>query len=109
MITNQLHATVVSLDEVGALPDENYGDIHCDLTKCSNEDFKTVFWHLLTQESIDNFSSCTLITTSFHGSSSSKTTIAKMKQILCDTNDLCNNFENSNKWVIICPVSACFN
>ncbi len=27
VITNQLHITVVSLDEVGALPDETYGDI----------------------------------------------------------------------------------
>ncbi len=26
-ITKQLHAAVVSLDEVGALPDETYGDI----------------------------------------------------------------------------------
>ncbi len=27
VITKQLHAAVVSLDEVGALPDESYGDI----------------------------------------------------------------------------------
>ncbi len=42
VITKQLHATVVSLDEVGALPDETYGDILNGFTKCSNEDFKAV-------------------------------------------------------------------
>ena len=57
IITKQLHAAVVSLDEVGTLPDETYGDILQGFTKCSNEDFKTVFQHLLTQERIDHFSS----------------------------------------------------
>ncbi len=67
VITKQLHAAMISLDEVGALPDETYGDILCGFTECSNEDFKTVFQHLLTQERIDHFSSHTTITTFFHG------------------------------------------
>ncbi len=48
VITKQLHATVVSRDEVGALPDETYGGIVQGFTKCSNEDFNAVFQHLLT-------------------------------------------------------------
>ncbi len=39
---------MVSLDKVGALPDDTYGDILCDFTKCSNEGFKAVFQNLLT-------------------------------------------------------------
>ncbi len=33
MISKQLHVTVVSLDEVGTLPDETFGDILLGLTK----------------------------------------------------------------------------
>ncbi len=33
MITKQLHAAVVSLGEVGTLPDETYRDILCGFTK----------------------------------------------------------------------------
>ncbi len=40
VITKQLHATVVSLDEVGALPDENPVEIFFEFTQCSNEDSK---------------------------------------------------------------------
>ncbi len=47
--TKQLHAAMVSLDEVGALPDETYGNVLQGFTKCSNEDFKAVFQHLLIQ------------------------------------------------------------
>ncbi len=36
VITKQLHAAVVSLNEVGMLPDETYGDSLCGLTKCTN-------------------------------------------------------------------------
>ncbi len=43
IITKCLYTSVISLDEVVALPDETYGDILCGLTKCSNDDFKTVF------------------------------------------------------------------
>ncbi len=109
VITKQLHAAVVSLDEVGALPDETYGDILRGFTKCSNEDFKAVFQHLLTQERIDHFSSRSPIATSSYGSPSSEPTIAKIKRILCDANDLYNNFATSNKWVVNCRVTACFN
>ncbi len=41
-------AAVVSLYEVGALPDETYGDILHGYTKCRNEDFKAVFQHLVS-------------------------------------------------------------
>ncbi len=58
------------------------------IAKCSYEDFKAVFHHLLTHESIDQYSPHTLITVSFCGSSSSESTIAKIKQIICDTSDL---------------------
>ncbi len=110
MITKQLNAAVVSLDKAGALPNKTYGDILRGFIKCSDEDFKAIFQHLLTQERIDHFFSCTIITTSFHGSpSSSEPTIAKIKQILFDANVLYNNFATSNKWVINCPVCACFN
>ncbi len=95
VITKQLHATVVSLDEVGT-----YGDILRGFTKCSNEDFKAVFQHLLTQERIDHFFSRSSIATSSYGSPSSEPTIAKIKCILCDANDLYNNFATSNKWVV---------
>ncbi len=61
VITKQLHATAVSLDEDTILPDETYGDILCNFTKCSNEDFKSVSQHLLTQERIDHFSSLSFI------------------------------------------------
>ncbi len=50
VITKQLHATVISLNEVVALPDETYGDSLWGFTKCSNEDFKAVFQHCLTQK-----------------------------------------------------------
>ncbi len=109
MITKKLHAAVVSLDEVGTLHNENYGDILQGFTKCSNEDFKAVFQHLLTQERIDHFFLHTLIATSSYGSSCSDPTIAKIKHILCNTNDLYNNFATSNKWFINCHVSVCFN
>ncbi len=36
-------------------------------------------------------------------------TIAKIKQIFYDNNDLYNNFATSNKYVVTCYVSACFN
>ncbi len=88
MITKQFHATVVSMDEVGALPDETYGDILHSFSKCSNEDFKAVLQHLLTQERIDYFSSNTMITISFHGSSSFEPTISIVKQILHNVNDI---------------------
>ncbi len=50
VITKQLHVAVVSLDDVGALSDETYGDILQAFTKCSNDKFKAVFQPLLTQE-----------------------------------------------------------
>ncbi len=49
------------MDEVVTLPDETSGDVLCGFTKCINEDFKTVFQHLLIQERFDHFSSCSLI------------------------------------------------
>ncbi len=49
IITEQLHAAVISLDNIGALPGEAYGDILWGFTKCSNEDFKAIFQPLLTQ------------------------------------------------------------
>ncbi len=39
VITKQLHAAVVKFDEVGAFPDEAYGDILRGFTKQSNENF----------------------------------------------------------------------
>ncbi len=39
VITKQFHSPVVSLDEVGAMPDETYGDILQGFIKCSKEDF----------------------------------------------------------------------
>ncbi len=68
VITKQLHAAVVSLDELGTLPDETCGDILQGFAKYSNEDFKAVFQHLLTQERIDNFSLHSPISTSSYGS-----------------------------------------
>ncbi len=56
IIIKQLHAAVVSLDEVGASPEETYGDICYGLTMSSNEDFKAVQHHL-TQERIHHFTS----------------------------------------------------
>ncbi len=99
---------MVSLGENGTLPDETYGGILVGFTKCRNEDFKAVFQQL-TQEWHDHFSSCFPFTTSFCGSSYSKTTIANIKHILCDANDLYSNFTTSNKWVAHNHVSACFN
>ncbi len=96
MITKQWHAAVVSLDNVGALPDDTYGDILCDFTKCSNEGFKAVFQNLLTHERIDYLSSGSFNATPSYGSSSSELTIAKIKRILHDANDLYNNFATSN-------------
>ncbi len=104
VISKQLHAAVVSLDQV-----ETYGDLLHSFTKCSNEDFKAVFQHFLTQERIDHFSSLIPITTSFHGYSPSEPTIAKIKPILCSANDLYINFATSKNWVINHCVSACFN
>ncbi len=91
-ITKQLHAAMVSLNEVDALPDETYGNILCGFTKCIIKDFKVVFQHLLTWERFDLFSSCSLITISFHGSSSSELTTDKIKHVLHDANDLHNSF-----------------
>ncbi len=111
VITKLFHATVVSLDEVDALPDEAFGNILWGFTKCSNENFKAFFQHLLTQEHIDHLSSCSTIATSSYGfsSSSSEPTIYKIKWILCDANDLYNKFATSNKWVVNGSVTACFN
>ncbi len=89
-------------------PCKTYGDILCDSIKCSIKDCKAGFQYLLTQERINHFSFHTPITTSFHGTSSSEA-LAIIKQNLCDANDLNNNFATSNKWVINCHVSACFN
>ncbi len=102
VVTKQLHATVVSLDEAGALPDETYGNILQGFTKCSNEDFKAVFQHHLAQVRTNHFfdlSNCIIILWSY-GSPSSEPTISKIKHILCNANDLYNNFETSNKWVV---------
>ncbi len=104
-----MHATVVSLDEVGTLPDETYGDILRGFIKCSNEDFKAVFQHLLTQKRIDHFSSRSPIATSSYGPSSSERTIAKIKHIHCNANDLFYNFSTSKKWVVNGQVDECFN
>ncbi len=107
IITKQLHAAVVSLHEVGALPDETNWNIPWGFTKCSSEDFKAVFQHVLTQE--DHFSSLSPIATSSYGSPYSEPTIAKINHILHDTNNLYNNFATSNKWVVNHRVTACFN
>ncbi len=56
VITKKLHAPVVSLDKVGTLPDETYGNILQGFTKCSIEDFHSAFQNFLTQERIDHFS-----------------------------------------------------
>ncbi len=58
IINKQLHAAVVSQNKSGTFPDETYGDILHGFTKWINEDFKAVFQHLLTQERIEKFSSC---------------------------------------------------
>ncbi len=55
--SSSAHAPSLSLDEVVALPDETYGDILCDFSKCIDEDFNAVSQHLLTQGRIDCFSS----------------------------------------------------
>ncbi len=52
MITKKLHAAVVSLDQVVTLPDETYYDILHGFTKSSNNDFKAVFQHLLSQRGL---------------------------------------------------------
>ncbi len=87
VITKQLHVAVVSCDEVGNLPDETNGDIVQGFPKCSNEDLKKVFKHLLSQERIDHFFSHSPIATSSYGSSSSE----------------------HNTGVVNHQVSACFN
>ncbi len=55
-IAKKLHTPVISLDEVGALSDETYGDFLCGFTWCSNEDFRVDFQHHVTQNWIDDFS-----------------------------------------------------
>ncbi len=101
---------MVGLYEVCNLPDETYGDIVCDFTKCSNKDIKSVFQYLLTQEKIVHFSLHSSISTSFHGSfSSSKSTISKIIHIFCDANDLYKKLPTSNKWIVHWCVSAYFN
>ncbi len=100
---------MVSLDEVGTLPNRIYGDIlHC-FNKCNNGDFKAFFQHLLTQESNAHISKHSPIAPSWYGSSSSEPIISKIKHILCDANDYFNNFGTSNKWVLHCLVTVCFN
>ncbi len=108
-ITKQFHTAVISLDKVGALPDETFGHILCDFIKYSNEDFNRVFQHLPTQERSDYSSSSSPIVTSSYGSSSSEPTIFNIKHILQDSNDFYNNFATSNKWVEQCCVIICFN
>ncbi len=88
----------------GALSDETYGDILGGFTKCSNEDFKAVFQHLLTQKRIHS-----PIATLSYGSPSSEPTIIKIKHILCNANDLYNNLATANKWAVNLEVNACFN
>ncbi len=77
MITKQLHAAVVSLDKVGTLPDETYGDFLFSIMKCRNEDLKPVFQHLLTHKRIDQFPSNSLNAISYYGSSTSEPTISQ--------------------------------
>ncbi len=107
-ITKQLHVAVVCLDEVCALSDEPYGNSLCGFTKCSNEDFKAVFWHLLTQERMGHFSSCSPFAISSYASSSSEPTISKTMQILHNADDLYNNFATSNICVVYNCVTTCF-
>ncbi len=54
--TKQLCAPMVSLDDIGALPDETYGDILQGFAKRSNENFKAVNQHLPIQKGIDHLS-----------------------------------------------------
>ncbi len=56
MITKQLHADVIYLNEVRALFDEVYGEFLSGFTKWINNDFKSVFQHLHIQERSENWS-----------------------------------------------------
>ncbi len=56
-ISYMLPCALVGLDETGFVCDEIYEDIPHGFTKCSNEDFKAVFKHLLTQDRINHSSS----------------------------------------------------
>ncbi len=92
-----MHAAVVSLNEIGVAPDETDGDVLCGCTKCSTEDFKTVFHHLQTQERINHFLSNFLIAATYYDFPSSETTVFKIKHFLRDANDLHNNLTTSNE------------
>lgn len=46
VITKHLQATVATLDEVEPLPDESHGEFLQGFTKCSSNDFLTVFYNL---------------------------------------------------------------
>lgn len=87
---------MVNLDEVGTLPDEAYGDIHCGFTKCIDGDFKAVFQHQLRRKLMisPHIPYCHHIQWFFF-------TIVKIKHTLWDLDDLNNKFTISNKWVTI--------
>ena len=54
IMTKQLRAVCISLDEVGALPGETPLDILQGLSICSNSEFKAVYQHQVTEERISS-------------------------------------------------------
>ncbi len=105
VISKQLHAAVVGLDKVGAWPDETYGNV---FTILPSEVMTT------SEQSFIAFKLRRKLITSPHfrplqPHSMVLLFLNPLLIILWDANDLDNNFATSNKLVVNCQITACFN
>jgi hypothetical protein len=102
IVTKQLRAVCVRLDDIGALPEETPQDILKGLTVCSVQVFKDVFQHQANEERINALRH-------IHGSGTRP--IERVKQILQEANDLYDSLSTSNQWVGYKSgrVSSCWN
>ena len=89
IISRQLEAVAVSLNEVDALPDEAPLDTLEGLSICSCSPFKETFSFQLTEERIRHLRQR-------HGGGES--TLDRLKTILREANSLYNSLNTSNKW-----------
>ncbi len=91
VISRQLEAMAVSLNEVGALPDKAPLDTLEGLSICSCAPFKETFSFQLTEERIRHLRQR-------HGGGES--TLDRLRTILREANSLYNSLNTSNKWNI---------
>ena len=101
LVEKELVTVCTRLYEVGELPDETVIDILTGLTKCSVEQFRKIFDHLLQKEQL------ALLEHATHP----KSTIDRVKEVLIKAVDTYNSLSTLSKWHTPCHqrAAACWN